>query len=379
MADKYITMSKNTNIRQILAALADAIEQQNASISAEDPMSIVSKIPKRSLTGEHIIGGTILEFSSSGITDKAQKEQIVVTDKGVSISRIKGSLNVNDEINSAVVNTGTLRADVLEVKELKADIKFEKNQPVVFGGDNIYGQGLLWTASDYTKQFVFNSNPDRFFSSESIDLNKGKNLSINNIKVLDENELGSTITKSNLREVGRLRGLIVDGSVLINNYLYYNASVDRLGLGTENPNAAFSILEDNIEIMIGTDSGSKAIMGTFASHPVHIVTDSTSRLSVSAGGDIELGNKNSSPIQVTIHGSLGVDVKNPDSRAKLHVNGAIRFNDKLHLSGTEPPMAGAFNLGDIVWNSNPQQGRYIGWVCIKEGSPGLWCQFGQIM
>jgi hypothetical protein len=102
-------------------------------------------------------------------------------------------------------------------------------------------------------------------------------------------------------------------------------------------------------------------------------------LSVSAGGDIELGNKNSSPIQVTIHGSLGVDVKNPDSRAKLHVNGAIRFNDKLHLSGTEPPMAGAFNLGDIVWNSNPQQGRYIGWVCIKEGSPGLWCQFGQIM
>jgi hypothetical protein len=262
-------MSKNTNIRQILAALADAIEEQNASISAEDPMSIVSKIPKRSLTGEHILGGTILEFSSSGITDKAQREQIVVTDKGVSISRIKGSLNVNDEINSAAVNTGTLRADVLEVKELKADIKFEKNQPVVFGGDNIYGQGLLWTATDYTKQFVFNSNPDRFFSSESIDLNKGKNLSINNIKVLDENELGSTITKSNLREVGRLRGLIVDGSVLINNYLYYNASVDRLGLGTENPNAAFSILEDNIEIMIGTDSGSKAIMGTFASHPGH--------------------------------------------------------------------------------------------------------------
>lgn len=372
-------MSKNSNIRQILAALADAIDSQNASISAEDPMSIVNKIPKRSLTGEHILGGTILEFSSSGITDKAQKEQIVVTDKGVSISRIKGSLNVNEEINSAVVNTGTLRADVLEIKELKADIKFEKNQPVVFGGDNIYGQGLLWTASDYTKQFVFNSNPDRFFSSETIDLNKGKSLSINNITVLNENELGATVTKSNLREVGRLRGLIVDGSVLINNYLYYNASVDRLGLGTENPNAAFSILEDNIEIMIGTDSGSKAIIGTFASHPVDIVTDSTSRLSISAGGNIELGNKNTSPIQVTVHGSLGIDVKNPDSRAKLHVNGAIRFNDKLHLSGTEPPQGGTFNMGDIVWNSNPQQGRYIGWVCIKEGSPGLWCQFGQIM
>lgn len=372
-------MSKTSNIRQILAALADAIEQQNASISAEDPMSIVNKIPKRSLTGEHIIGGTILEFASSGITDRAQKEQIVITNKGVTISRVKGSLNVDDEVNSAVVNTGTLRADVLEVKELKADIKFEKNQPIVFGGDNIYGQGLLWTGTDYTKQLIFSSNPDRFFSSESIDLNKGKHLSINNIKVIDEAELGPTVTKSNLREVGRLKGLLVDGSMMVNNYMYYNANVDRLGLGTESPNAAFSILEDNIEVMIGTDSGSKAIFGTFASHPVDIVTDSTARISIAAGGNIELGNKNTSPIQVTVHGSLGIDVKNPDSRAKLHVNGAIRFNDKLHISGTEPPQGGSFNAGDIVWNSNPQQGRYIGWVCIKEGSPGLWCQFGQIM
>lgn len=37
-----------------------------------------------------------------------------------------------------------------------------------------------------------------------------------------------------------------------------------------------------------------------------------------------------------------------------------------------------YKVGDIVWNSTPQAGGYIGWVCITAGAPGTWKGFGSI-
>jgi hypothetical protein len=244
--------------------------------------------------------------------------------------------------------------------------------------DDISGKGFIWSGSGHTKQFLFHAGPDRFFSSENIDLAKGKNFSVNGVKVIDDSELGTSIIKSNLRELGRLKGLVVDGSMSVNQYLYYDAITDRLGLGTEQPNAALSIADQGIELVLGAREYVRAGIGTFNSADLELLTDNTARISISAGGNIELGNRNNGPIQVSIHGTLGVNVGTPDSRTSLHVGGAIKFNDKLHLSGIEPPQGGAFNQGDIMWNSNPQPGRCIGWVCIQAGNPGMWNAFGEI-
>ena len=35
-------------------------------------------------------------------------------------------------------------------------------------------------------------------------------------------------------------------------------------------------------------------------------------------------------------------------------------------------------LGDVVYNTNPAAGGYVGWVCTSGGSPGEWKGFGQI-
>lgn len=246
---------------------------------------------------------------------------------------------------------------------------------IKFTGD-VGGKGFLWAGQGHTKQFIFNN--DKFFSSETIDLGKDKAFSINNIKVLDGNELGQTVTKSNLREVGRLKGLLVDGSMSVNQYLFYDARTDRLGLGTDQPNAALSICDQGVEIMLGASEFNKAAIGTFNSTDIELVTDNTVRVSIGANGNIVLGNRNFGPIQVLVQGTLGVDVNTPDPRVKLHVNGAVKFNDKLHLSGTAPPDGGSFNVGDIVWNSNPQQRQHVGWVCTVAGNPGIWNSFGEI-
>jgi hypothetical protein len=377
LSDKYITMN-NSNIDQALAALGDALKSQNATPLDSDPKAFIKKIPLRGLSGDHIYGGKVLNFSSSGISDTATKEQIKITDESTSIAAlrvgvVRDNLNVEGEITAK-----TVKVDVLEAKEIKAEIQFEKNTSVTFGGENSTGKGLLWTGQGYTKQLVFNQNPDRLFSSETIDVGRNKHYSVNGVKVIDENELGSSVTKSNLREVGRLRGLLVDGDVIINDFLFYNSTADRLGIGTDVPKAALTVAEDMIEVMLGTKDASRGMVGTYAGQAFDIVTDNAARISVSANGNIHLGNKNYPAIQVTVHGSMGINISTPDSRVALDVNGAVKFNNKLHLSAEESPKSGSFNLGDIVWNSNPQQRGYIGWVCIRAGSPGVWNGFGKI-
>ena len=242
----------------------------------------------------------------------------------------------------------------------------------------ISGKGILWSGQDYTKQFVYQENSQNIFSSENIDVSKDKSYKINDQVVLSQTELGSTVTKSNLREIGRLKGLVVDGSLSVNNYLIYDSNNDRLGIGTEEPNATLSIVDEGVELAFGALEYSKGSIGTFNHSELNLITDNTSRLSIGADGNIVLGNRNNGEIKVNILGQLGVDVNSIDNRAKLHVNGAIKYNDNIHLKGSEPPSGGSFTPGDIVWNSDPRPGSYVGWVCVKAGNPGMWNTFGEI-
>ena len=260
-----------------------------------------------------------------------------------------------------------------DTKEITQFIDFRAKK----GGDN-YGKGILWSGQGYTKQFVYNSNPDRFFSSESIDLDIDKNFSIDGVTVLNSTELGTSVTKSHLTQVGRLRGLIVDGSVNINQYLIYNGATDRLGLGTEAPNAAFSVAEMGVEVMLGTNDDFHGMVGTFASTDFDIVTDNTARISIAANGNIQLGNPNRNPVQVKINGKLSIGVENPDPAVDLHVAGAVRFNGHVQMYASEPPQEGTYSVGDIVWNTNARVGTGVGWVCLRAGSPGSWYPFGEI-
>jgi hypothetical protein len=243
--------------------------------------------------------------------------------------------------------------------------------------NSIYGKGILWKGQGNPKQFVFNK-PDKFFSSEDLDLGKDKQYFINANPVISENGLGPTVLNSNLQKVGRLKGLVVDGNVLINQYLFYNAANDRLGLGTEEPNAALSIAEEGIEIIVGTHENSKGRIGTYGCHDIDIVTDNTPRISVEANGNITLGNRTHGPVKVQVVGKMSVNVKTADPRVDLHVAGPIKFHERIHQYLDDVPDAGTWNRGDVVWNTAPEAGKSVGWVCVRAGTPGTWLPFGII-
>jgi len=252
-----------------------------------------------------------------------------------------------------------------------------KDASLKFGG-KVFNKGLLWVGTGNTKQLVLQDGPDRVFSSEHIDLAKDRHLSINKVPVLDQTQLGASVVKSSLKEVGTLKGLNIDGGLRVNQYMVFDHHTDRLGLGTEEPNAALSVAEDGIEVVIGTEDFTSGVVGTFASHDLHIKTDNTTRISVGAGGDVEIGNRNNSPIQASVHGSLSVGVNNPDPGVDLHVRGNIKFANRTHMVDSQPPQGGSWNQGDIVWNQSPEQRKHVGWVCTKAGNPGVWNPFGEI-
>lgn len=281
--------------------------------------------------------------------------------------------NPIDVISQALQELANSRSSDLVVENLRF-LEFKGKK-----AESNYGKGLIFTGSGSVKQLVLGNIPeDHFFSTENVNLAQDKNYMIDGVKVLSNTELGSSVTKSNLREVGRLKGLVVDGSVNINQYMFYNGAVDRLGLGTEAPNAALSVAEMGIEVMIGTSDDNHGMIGTHASNNFDIVTDNTARISVKANGNIDLGNFNRNPIQVKVNGKLSVGVATPDPAVDLHVAGPVRFNGHVQLYSTLPPTEGNYTLGDIVWNSNPRIGGNVGWVCTRAGNPGTWSPFGDI-
>lgn len=371
-----------SKIDQALETLALALKDLEPTPPVINYRDVVNSLPLRALSGNHIEGGVIRNFASSGITDTSMTEQIKIADSGVTVTSLSVATVASDvTFAKSVTVNGTIKVQRLEVNELQADLRIERSSSLEFKAgknDPVYGKGLLWIGNGPTKQFIYNADPDRLFSSESIDLANDKSFSINGINVLSATSIGSGVEKSNLRELGRLRSLTVNGDVNINNNIYYNAASRRLGMGTDTPNAAISLVDNNIELVLGGTQESRGAIGTFTHSDLELVTDNVARVTVTSNGDITLGNKNKQPSQVTVHGKLSIGINNPDPTVDLHVSGAIKFNNNLHTSSDAVPTYGAFTLGDIVWNNKPAPGGWIGWVCVASGSPGQWMPFGAV-
>ena len=59
-------------------------------------------------------------------------------------------------------------------------------------------------------------------------------------------------------------------------------------------------------------------------------------------------------------------------------SGAAYSSAKVRMLGTAAPTTDTYEQGDIVYNSAPASGGYIGWVCTVGGTPGTWKTFGLI-
>lgn len=261
----------------------------------------------------------------------------------------------NDLTRSASVTIfGSLRVDNV-VSDTRIDrynsleFKSSRDQP-------IYGLGLVWSGDIGQKRLVLKSDPDRIWSSESIDLHGEKAYCINKSIVLSEHELGQYVTKSNLKTLGPLESLYVEGeSKFIGNITGSTFKLDSLLTGS------VTIEQSKIS---STEALSISVMADEILYADHL--------------EISIGNKQNNRRTTKIYGNLTVGVNNPDPSVKLEVAGNVKFNNKKFVTGSSIPTEGEFSVGDICWSQNPTRNNYIGWVCITEGAPGVWAPFGMI-
>jgi len=302
----------------------------------------------------------------TGILDNTTQQVLVLNDDHVIL---RGNVKIH----------GVLDVGLVRTTEIISDSRYEKKFLVFAApeGTQLAGTGLLWQDKIQNKQLVYRTNPDCFFLSEHVDLPNEKAYLIGGQPVITATELGASITKSNLRNIGTLDKLNVAGNVNFGDFVF--STRQRFSIGREDGDAVFSVFDEpnNVQIILEGNEDGRAKIGTFNNKGVDIVVGNQTRLTVGTNGNIVLGRESNSNTLINLYGKVGVDVKNPSE--EFEVSGNIKFQNKLFAVGDRAPTVGSYQVGDIVWNSGPMISNYIGWVCTMGGSPGTWAPFGQIV
>ena len=284
------------------------------------------------------------------------------------------------ELDKAIAELGDHMKNIVVNALTTDDVRIERTASLEFHADEkkgIYGKGLYWKGAGTTKQLIYRNNPDRIFTTESIDLGHDQAYNIGNIPVLSSSELGSSVTKSYLSKVGTLKELRTTGNLTVDDFIFFTSSNNRLGIGTEEPNAMLSLVSMDAEFIVEPE-GNEVKIGTYSADDIAIVTDNTSRIHVKSNGDITIGSKGNFNTNISVHGRIGVGYSTVDSDVSIVTAGPVRFQGKKQEVSAELPRAGVYQKGDIVWNEDPRPTGYVGWICIRSGTPGEWKQFGQI-
>lgn len=350
-------MSRENQIREGLVILGQTIETlSNATIDIPAPAT-------NSISGNAIHGGKVTLFRSTGIADNASKLVLLVDDDGITIDAVDTERLVGDTTvtgNLTVEGKVTAEAVITEQRHV-GSIDFHAP------GSELDMVGLQWrTNDDKTKQFVWREKNKGFYASNTIDLHRTAHFSIDNINVLSSDRLGPTVQHSELRSVGVLENLTTVGDLIIDEgFVRWDSGTMRFSIGNELPNGQFSVSSNEAEFVVDPWFDTVKV-GTYTTSHLDIITDDTIRISIKDTGN------------VNVIGKLGINAENVTSDVDLQVDGPVRIQNKKIEYGTDYPVSGSHGKGDIVYNTNPVVGGFVGWICVESGMPGIWKPFGRI-
>jgi hypothetical protein len=276
------------------------------------------------LSGNHIRGGLIEEFSSTGIDDKATGVAITVLDHATVIENNLYTKDLTVE-GTAVIN-GNLSITGIVDQETH------------------FFQDLIRKTTSSTLSTI-NSTLFDNYSSLIFDKikNDGINLSkilLNEREVITENELGSTIINSNLQKLGLLKELQVSGETLLAETLYVTPK--RVGINTIEPSGALAIWDQEVEIVAAKKAADTASFGTPRQQKMVLTSNNKENVVLEPNGSAAIND--------------------------LRI-GTMRFT-----SAPQPPNY-VSEPGHVVWNTNPSLGGPMGWICLGAAN---WANFGII-
>lgn len=256
-----------------------------------------------SLSGDHIEGGIIKNFASTGIDDKASSCQLTIFDTHVVMEK-------------PLLTTGV---------QVKGSVKVEDNITVL-GSTNI----VEFDEESSGFEQIINKSKATVFNDLQTNGVVAPSLKWNDKELINQNELAPSILTSNLRKVGTLEELLTRGETLLDNTLY--VSNKRVGVNTLEPSYALSVWDGEVEVAINKVNQNRAFIGTHR------------------------------PISVTL-GASGKDNISLEPDGSVTINDLRLGALPISTASSQPSWSGI--AGEIVFNDSPKVGVPIGWVCLE--------------
>jgi len=318
---KFVTETVEAQVNKELAKFnVQQTVQQQAQATVTDLLTKLD-IPDKGIKNSSIdwdgfsfstdmVKGNFTNITSTGFTDNAENIELTIDERGVVVHN-----------NLTTNHVGAIN---VEVEHLTVTDNAEFNNATFKGDVNIIGKLTADSLGSLQEQ-----------------LNDKQSYTINGKTVLSENTLGPSILESNLRRIGNLKELQVEGEVLLGDSLYVSPT-GRVGINTDEPTHALTLWDQEVCLTVGKLQKDTAVIGTERNQDIVLKSGTNNNATLKADG-------------TTV-------IEKPVLNGKTFTTSAM-----------SPGYAG--QLGDICWNSNPQQGQPIGWVCIGGAQ---WCNFGII-
>lgn len=228
-----------------------------------------------------------------------------------------GSFDIvgNASVQNNLTVKGEIVVDKLTVNNLVTPTQSagEVGQWFTSTEEELAGKGFQWSSANTITQLSYRQG-NVLWTNADLDLQADRSYKIDGLEVLSANQLGGSITKSNIRELGPLKSLSVVGDAELSEFVFVKGGFNRVGIGTDQPNAALSIADSEVEIVLGSPRIGVAEIGTYTNHDLELITDSTARISIKNNGEVVFGDPNSKNAVVRINGTLYTDNIVSDTR-----------------------------------------------------------------
>jgi len=252
-------------------------------------------------------------FASTGISDQAGTCQLTINDDSVVVGN---QLTTRDLTVS--------NAAVIQDLVVKGSVNIDNPSWELLATG--ISEKTIDRLSDEWKT-VLTAQVAEQIRSNGVDFDSVK---INGETLVSGNTLAKSITDTNIRSVGVLKTLTVDGESIFNNQTLAVLN-KRIGVNTISPEMALSVWDEEVSIVIGKNKANEAYIGTNRAQGVSIGVNRQPQIEISADGLTRIRQ-----LQVGLH----------------RVSHAAQVPG---WSGTK---------GDIVFNSDPNDTPVFAWVCI---------------
>ena len=240
-----------------------------------------------------------------------------------------GSLTVDGAVKlNSTLDAVTINADTINVKNLVSD-----NGSLASIGHWVYaseaeldGKGFTWS-SKTNSTFLIYKPGNKLWTNANFELGTGSSYRINNIPVLSLTKLGDAVVESNLRKLGTLKSLEVSGDAAVGEFAFFNSSNNRLGIGTIEPNLGIGVVENGVEVVLGSPSSQIGHVGTYTAHDFGIITDGIPRITVKNTGDVKISGA------LHVDGAITANIITTDTRINRSHALEFKASDESSLGG----------------------------------------------